>query len=233
MSSIYSGMILAAGLGKRMMTLTMDRPKPLIEINGISLLENSINFLKLLGCREIIINTHYKSLQIQRFINNYYDNKMIKLIYEKDLLDTGGGVRNASPYFSHENILLINSDIFWQNSNLSDVKLLIKLYLEKKNMYLLLSKKDKSYGLNNHFGDFNINDGKLFRFNKGQEVIYYSGLQIFHLSCLKGFSKKKFSFNEIWDLKIKKNKLFGKIMNSNLYHVGDIQGLNIARKLNP
>ena len=40
----YSGMILAAGFGKRMMPLTNDKPKPLIEINGITLLDNSINF---------------------------------------------------------------------------------------------------------------------------------------------------------------------------------------------
>ena len=41
----YSGMILAAGFGKRMLPLTRNKPKPLIEINGLTLLENSINFL--------------------------------------------------------------------------------------------------------------------------------------------------------------------------------------------
>ena len=55
-------MILAAGFGKRMMPLTKELPKPLIKINGITLLDNSINFLKKLGCNEIIINTHYKYL---------------------------------------------------------------------------------------------------------------------------------------------------------------------------
>ena len=64
----YSGMILAAGFGKRMMPLTKYKPKPLIEINGMTLLDNSISFLRKLGCKEIIINTHYKHLQIKNLI---------------------------------------------------------------------------------------------------------------------------------------------------------------------
>ena len=52
----YSGMILAAGFGRRMMPLTKNMPKPLIEINGVTLLGNSIDFLNKLGCKEIIIN---------------------------------------------------------------------------------------------------------------------------------------------------------------------------------
>ena len=58
MSFSYTGMILAAGYGKRMLPLTTNNPKPLVSINGITLLENSINFLKKLGCTKIIINTH-------------------------------------------------------------------------------------------------------------------------------------------------------------------------------
>ena len=95
----YSAMILAAGFGKRMMPLTRDIPKPLIKINGVSLLDNSINFLTKLGCKEIIINTHYQHSQIQNLINYSYNNKNIKLVYEEEILDTGGGVKNAISFF--------------------------------------------------------------------------------------------------------------------------------------
>ena len=64
MTSNYSGMILAAGFGKRMMPLTKNLPKPLVDINGTTLLDNSINFLTKLGCTQIIINTHYQSHKI-------------------------------------------------------------------------------------------------------------------------------------------------------------------------
>ena len=69
MSFSNVGMILAAGYGKRMMPLTQSQPTPLLNINGITLLENSINFLIKLGCKKIIINTHYLSNQIESFIN--------------------------------------------------------------------------------------------------------------------------------------------------------------------
>ena len=152
----YSGMILAAGFGKRMLPLTRDKPKPLIEINGLTLLGNSINFLTKLGCKEIIINTHYKYSQIQNLINTSYNNKNIKLVYEKEILDTGGGVKNAIPFFTNDNILVISSDIYWQKKNLIDAELVIKSYSKNNNMHLLLSKKNKSYGLSKSTGDFII-----------------------------------------------------------------------------
>ena len=232
----YSGMILAAGFGKRMMPLTVDKPKSLIEIRGITLLENSINFLEQLGCSEIIINIHYKHLLIEKFISKKFGKHNIKLIYENEILDTGGGIKNASPYFSHKNIIVINSDIYWQKNNLIDAKLLIKLYANnknKKNIHLLLSKKINSFGLNKSNGDFTINNmNEVVRFNKGDKIIYFTGLQILQLDILNKFNQRKFSLNIIWDYLIDNQCLFGMSMKSYWYHVGDIQGLNIVRKLN-
>ena len=67
--NIKHGMILAAGLGKRMQPLTLKTPKPLLEINNISLLERAINLLVGHGVKEIIINVHYLPEQISSFIN--------------------------------------------------------------------------------------------------------------------------------------------------------------------
>ena len=227
----YSGMILAAGFGKRMMPLTKNKPKPLIEINGVTLLDNAINFLKKLGCNEIIINTHYHHLQIQNLILKRKDKKNIKLIYENDILDTGGGVKNAISYFTNQNIMVINSDIYWQNNNLIDAKSLIEFYIKNRSIHLLLSKKNKSFGLNNNIGDFIIKSGKVFRSNKNDEIIYYSGFQILNSKIFKNFKQKKFSFNDVWDHSIKENALYGKIMKSDWYHVGGLEGLKEANKL--
>ena len=136
-------------------------------------------------------------------------------------------------FFSNDNVLVVNSDIYWQKDNFNDVELLLKSYFENYNMHLLLSKKNKSYGLTKITGDFIINNNIVNRFNIGDEIIYYSGLQILHVNHLKNFSNKKFSFNDVWDRLIDKKSLFGHVMGSNWYHVGDIQGLSIARKLAP
>ena len=139
----YSGMILAAGFGKRMMPLTKNIPKPLIEINGVTLLGNSIDFLNKLGCKEIIINTHYHNELISKFVENRHDKKKIKIIFEKEILDTGGGVKNAISFFSTKNILVVNSDIYWQKNNLKDAMSLIKSFQKSNKSHLLLTKKKK------------------------------------------------------------------------------------------
>ena len=68
----FSAMILAAGYGKRMLSLTNEIPKPLVKVNNISLLKNSIDFLYKIGCKKIVINTHYKHKLISDFIKENY-----------------------------------------------------------------------------------------------------------------------------------------------------------------
>ena len=227
----FSGMILAAGFGKRMMPLTKDLPKPLIDINGITLLDNAINFLKKLGCSQIVINTHYHPLKIKESINKRKDINDIELIYEKEILDTGGAVKNAIPYCKNNNLLIINSDIFWRQENVQDAQLLIKGCLSKNLPHLLLAEKAKSFGISKSEGDFILSNKKILRFKKDQEIFFYSGLQMITLDILNNFSKKNFSFNEVWDYLISKEKLSGEIMKTNWYHVGDLRGLNIVKKL--
>ena len=231
MKNKFSGMILTAGFGLRMLPLTKDLPKALIEVNGITLLENSINFLKKIGCTQIIINTHYKYLKINSFIRKRKDKNNIILIHENKILDTGGGVKNAIPYFNNENIIVINSDIYWIKKNIKDFKVLKKKFLKNQDPHLLLAKKNNVYGLKNKKGDFILKNKKIKRFQNGSEILFYSGLQILKINIFDNFAMRKFSFNSIWDDLILKKQLNGDIMQSKLYHVGDLQGLNIARNL--
>ena len=229
----YSGMILAAGFGKRMLPLTKNIPKPLININEITLLDNAINFLKQLNCKEIIINTHYKHLKILKHIENRKDKKIIKVIYEKEILDTGGAIKNIIQNIKNKDLIIVNSDIFWRKENLLDVKRLIYNYFIKKEPHLLLVNKHNSFGLNKTAGDFILYDDKIIRFVNGNPIFFYTGLQILNIEIFKNTLKNKFSINEIWDILIKENKLHGQIMNSKWYHVGDIHGLNIVKKIDP
>lgn len=161
----FSGMILAAGYGKRMMPLTKYLPKPLLDINGITLLENSINFLRKIGCSQILINTHYQNNKIEDFIKKIDNSKDITLIYEKEILDTGGGIKNAINHFENNNLIVINSDIFWRKDNLNDVKNLIYSYKNNMNPHLLLVSKNNANGIDKKNGDFNINNKKISRYN--------------------------------------------------------------------
>ena len=159
----FSAMILAAGYGKRMLSLTNEIPKPLVEVNNISLLKNSIDFLYKIGCKKIVINTHYKHNLISVFIREHYNNN-IKISYEKNILDTGGGVKNAMKFFDDKNIIVTNSDIYWKKENEIDVTNLINNFNSKEECRLLLVEKEKAYGLINQVGDFSLKIFKIFFF---------------------------------------------------------------------
>ena len=230
----FSAMIMAAGFGTRLSPLTNKIPKPLLKINNKCLLQNNIDFLFKLGCKKIIINTHFKHDLIQKFINETYkDRDNIFISYEKEILDTGGGVKNAIPFFNiDEEILVTNSDIFWTNKNNNDVVKIISDFNDNEKCRLLLIEKNKAKGIINKNGDFILKNQLVKRWKKTDNILYYSGLQILSLKILKDIKVNKFSFNLIWDNLIATNSLYGNIMESNLYHVGDIEGLNIAIKAN-
>ena len=226
MSFSNVGMILAAGYGKRMMPFTQSEPKPLLNINGITLLENSINFLIKLGCKKIIINTHYLNNQIESFINQLKEREKIITIYEKEILDTGGGIKNIIPHINSNNLLVVNSDVFWTENNLNDARLLINKFDIHNNSTLLLSNKENSYGLDKMNGDFILKDNKIIRYLKGEEIIFYSGLQILNPIVFENCKYTKFSINKIWDELISKKKLTAETMESELFHIGDIDTFN-------
>lgn len=114
-------MIFAAGLGSRLKPLTDTMPKALVPIAGCPMLEHVILKLKAAGFTEIVINIHHLGDQILDFLKaNGNFGITIHISDERELLlDTGGGVRKARPFFenSDEPFLIHNVDI------LSDVNL--------------------------------------------------------------------------------------------------------------
>ena len=107
---IERAIVLAAGFGKRVLPLTNTTPKPLLKINNISLLENTLNFLKKFGVKSFAINTHHLSEQIEAFAEKNKSIYDIKIFKEQEILGTGGGIRNALSFFSDKPFISINSD---------------------------------------------------------------------------------------------------------------------------
>ncbi len=107
-------MILAAGLGTRLRPLTNDRPKAMVRIQGIPLLEIVIRRLQFFGIREFIINTHHFADQITGFLKEKENfGATIHISYEaKEPLETGGALKKAKAFFADgDPFLLCNTDI--------------------------------------------------------------------------------------------------------------------------
>ena len=77
---INTALILCAGFGKRLNPLTLDTPKPLIELKNVSVLETCINLIESLDVKEIFINTFYLKDQIRNFIKKKILNPKYQLL---------------------------------------------------------------------------------------------------------------------------------------------------------
>ncbi len=109
-------MILAAGLGTRLRPQTDDRPKALVEINGRSLLEIALTRLRSFGINDVIINLHHFAGKVVDYLQAHDNFGMrIEVSREEELLDTGGGLLKAAPFFlesgADEPFLVHNVDV--------------------------------------------------------------------------------------------------------------------------
>ena len=229
--NIKYGMILAAGLGKRMQPLTLKTPKPLLEINNYTLLERAINLLISHGVQEISINVHYLPDQIKSFINRKKFKVKITISNEENLLlDTGGGVLKGTQNFGDNPFFVINPDTVWSKHYLAELKSLEDIYLKNNKPTLLLVNKKLS--IDPSFkGDFNLNNEKISKDSENQFI--FTGLQIINRSVFTNEKSEVFSLNKVWNKLIKDKNLLGLESNQKFYHLNTsdmyrkIQSLNI------
>ena len=106
-------MILAAGLGTRLMPLTRERPKALVEWNGVPMIEHIIRKLKSQGFTEVVINVHHYAEMIMDFIrkNNNFGIHIDFSLEQEEPLETGGGVSHARQFLEDKPFLVHNVDI--------------------------------------------------------------------------------------------------------------------------
>ena len=104
--------LLAAGLGTRLRPITDTTPKCLVPINGKPLLGYWLDSLANAGITSILINLHHHADQVKEFIDKRSDRNNITLVFEKELLGTGGTVRKNAEFCKDESIMVIHADNF-------------------------------------------------------------------------------------------------------------------------
>ena len=120
---INTALVLCAGYGKRLNPITLNKPKPLIEINQITLLENTINLINSLGIKKILINTFFLSDQIKEHIEKINLNISLEIVHDGEkILDTGGGILNLLKNSDQENFIIFNPDTIWSENYLQEIE---------------------------------------------------------------------------------------------------------------
>tara|TARA_Y100000590_G_scaffold237642_1_gene267403 strand:+ start:550 stop:1239 length:690 start_codon:yes stop_codon:yes gene_type:complete len=219
---IKTALILCAGYGKRLNPITLNKPKPLIEINQITLLQNTLNLINLLGINNILINTFYLSNQIHDYVEKINLNSSIKIVHDGEkILDTGGGILNLLNNSDQDNFLIFNPDTIWNEGYLNEIKNMEKFYFENKlKNILLIVKKSKSFDQRMK-GDFSMENKKLSKL--GDKNYIFTGCQILKKNIFKNYKINSFSMNEIWEKMIYKKELYGYKSEEKFTHLTDLE----------
>ena len=227
---INTALILCAGFGKRLNPITLKKPKPLIEINNVTLLEKSINLIKELGINKIILNTFYLKDHISNFIKSKNFDINIHIVDDgKSILDTGGGILNMINQSTDDDFIVFNPDTIWSNDYKNEILKMEEIYFLKKiENILLLVNKNLSFD-KNFSGDFNLTNNIISKNDKADFI--YIGCQIINKKILNNQSVNKFSILNIWNKLIDKKKLFGFESKKKFYHLTDLNTFNKLKDL--
>ncbi len=210
-------MLFAAGLGTRLYPLTQSRPKALVEVNGITLLERNIRYLQSYEIEEIIVNVHHFSEQIIAAIDSINCEVQIVISDESNqVLETGGGLVKAKEHFT-EDFLVMNVDIltdlniddFWNNHNknqsmatlavtqressrklLFDDQMILSGWKNEKTQEMVLRKDTKEETLKAlAFSGVHILSPKIFEFmpNSGKFSIIQPYLEMMNSQTIKAY----------------------------------------------
>ena len=168
--------ILSSGKGTRMMPLTKDMPKPMLEVNGEPLIAHKIKLLEDASISEIFINVAYKKDVITSYIKSL--NKNIHLIDEGDEpLGTAAGIRNIVSDLKDECFIVINSDV-WTDYPLDQLK---ELDLNDNLAHIVLIETPDYLA-----GDFDINGEAI---TTGKKYVF-SGIGKYHTELFKKYNDK-------------------------------------------
>ena len=179
--------MLAAGLGKRLLPLTQDKPKPLLKVGGIPLIQRNLMKLKDSNISEVVINVHYLGEQIINFLGDGSDYEMkISYSIEKDLLGTGGGIRKSIHHF--EDPFIVPSSDTWSDFDFKQLTL-----NKDKLAHMILVPNPKT----NSYGDVSLN-GDLISGNKSKETYTFSGISIISPEIFLNYSKDK-EVSHLWN----------------------------------
>lgn len=216
-------MIFGAGFGTRMGPLTATRPKPLIDLGGVTLLDRARALGAGAGCAPVVVNTHYLAEAMARHLAG---TGTIVSHESPRILETGGGLRHALPHLGPGPVATLNPDVLWSGPN--PLTLLGSAWDPDRMGALLLVLPLSRAVAHMGSGDFSMDsDGRLGRVGP----FVYTGAQILDPSGLHEIDEEVFSLNLLWAELAAEGRLFGIPYPGRWCDVGHPEGLAAAEAL--
>ena len=215
-------MIFAAGFGTRMGALTAHQPKPMVKVAGIPLIDHTLALAAPLGLKTVI-NLHYLPQVLEEHLAG---SGVTTLTETPDILETGGGLRNARPHLGEGPAFTLNSDALWRGPNpLSALQ--AAWDGDKMDALLLLIPLENALG-HTGTGDFLV--GKTGQLTRGAGLVY-SGAQIIKPELTENIPEPAFSLNLVWDKLLASGRLYGLPYSGQWCDVGSPEGITRAERM--
>jgi len=215
-------MVLAAGLGTRMRPITDTMPKPLVVVQGKTLLDHGLDALENAGVKKSVVNVHCHADQIVDHVAKRNQMEIEISDEREELLDSGGGIVNALPYLGEKPFFLLNADSFWVEGYRPNLTRMAETWdNEKMDILLLLAGK-----IGRASWDA---DGRLERRGELRIAPFaYAGAAILHPRIFDNAPEGKFSLNRQFDEAIENGRMFGLRLEGLWLHVGTPDAISEA-----
>jgi N-acetyl-alpha-D-muramate 1-phosphate uridylyltransferase len=210
--------ILSAGRGKRMRSLTEHSPKPLLLVNKKPLLQYHIEALATAGIKEIVVNHALMGEMIEDYFGDG-DNFNVNIKYSAEgnaPLETGGGIRHALPLLGEEPFIVVNGDI-WTDYDFSS------LPEEPEGQAHLVLVSNPSHHLD---GDFCL-EGDCVREN-GEDKYTYSGIGVYRPSLFADIEMTSFPLAPLIRGAIRAELVSGELYHGEWLDIGTPERLEMA-----
>jgi MurNAc alpha-1-phosphate uridylyltransferase len=216
-------MLFAAGFGTRMAPLTDNRPKPLIEVAGRPLIDHALDLAREAGIATIVANLHYLPDQLEAHLQG---SGVRTVREEPDILDTGGGLRNALPLLGKDAVFTLNTDAVWTGEN--PLRSLMQAWdPQRMDALLCLIPCEAAVG---HAGTGDFVPDDTGRLSRGSGLVY-SGAQILKTAPVLAETETVFSLNRIWDRLLPTGRVHGVVHDGGWCDVGQPESIPLAETL--
>jgi MurNAc alpha-1-phosphate uridylyltransferase len=218
-----SVMLFAAGFGTRMKHLTAHQPKPLVKVAGRPLIDYALDHARAIKPEVILANLHY----LPHMLEAHLVGSDVQTITESpDILETGGGLRNALPMLGDGPVITMHTDAIWSGPN--PAQLAIDAWRPNEMDALLVCIPIAQTTGYVGTGDFTMTpDGQIRR---GAGLVY-GGVQIIKTDRLSAIQDSAFSLNVLWDQMLADERLFGISYSAKWCDVGRPEGIGQAEEL--
>ena len=229
MAIVDTAMIMAAGLGTRMRPLTENKPKPLVQVAGKTLLDHVLDKVRKAGVSNVVVNVHYLPHQIEEHLVRHAQDLQVAISDERDLLmETGGGLVKAEHLIDADPFFCLNSDAIWTEGASADAltRLADAWDGERMDGLLLIVPRERAYQHSGK-GDFFLDEeGRLIRRGYHDSAPWvYTGNQLISHRLLRDAPEGPFSTNLFWDRAIQEGRLYGLVHHGDWYDIGSPQAI--------